>query len=223
MGPPPVARIRSTCLISSLDLSRVMPSMPITRSSGQPCFFSTPRIWAMALSLVFWALGCGAMMMALRVLMANSAFTKGVASPLVTGRRAPTTPTGLAIFMIPFSLSSSTTPTDFLPFMSRRAPFTLVICLANLWAGTPKPVSWEQNSVYGLAKSGRTPAQATRVHISSTCSWVASSILACALRARSTSPLMYCWTWARSCVSAMFPFSFSSSSPACRCSPGPSR
>ena len=91
---------------------------------------------AMAWSLVFWALGCGAMM------MAKIAFTKGVASPLVTGRRAPITPIGLAIFRIPFSWSCSTTPTDFLPFMSRRAPLTLVICFMNLCGACPVPAMY---------------------------------------------------------------------------------
>jgi hypothetical protein len=64
--------------------------------------------------------GEGAIIIALRPFKVIIVLLAGVAAGLVEGVTAATTPTGLAIFVIPFSSSTSMTPTD-LAVGSRRS------------------------------------------------------------------------------------------------------
>ena len=66
--------------------------------------------------------GCGAKITAFLVLRIGSPFPGGVEVGFVTGVSAPITPTGFAIFIKPFSLSSSTIPTVFTPSRSLKVP-----------------------------------------------------------------------------------------------------
>ena len=63
--------------------------------------------------VLFFALGCGEMMMALRVFKEISVLKIAVEVGFVVGITAAIRPIGSAIFFIPYSLSSSTTPTVF--------------------------------------------------------------------------------------------------------------
>ena len=80
----------------------------------------------------FLAAGCGAKMTALRPLRIPVPLLAGVAVGLVTGVRAPTTPTGLAYLVSPRASSRSITPTVLACLMSRQTPKTLTLCLVSL-------------------------------------------------------------------------------------------
>ena len=76
--------------------------------------------------------GEGETITALRPLRAIIALFTGVAAGLVEPTMATTTPTGLAISVMPVSGSSRTTPTDRWPSRSRRVPNVLRRFLATL-------------------------------------------------------------------------------------------
>ncbi len=91
--------------------------------------------------MLLWAKG--AMITALRPFKAIITLLAGVAAGLVDGVTAPTTPTGLAISVIPFSPSTLITPTDLAEGSrrSRRVPSVLRWFLVTLSSKFPRPVS----------------------------------------------------------------------------------
>ena len=101
MPAPPVATIRSAWRISSCVVASDGAGSDCTRSAGAPTCSHAARMYPTTASVAPWVRGCGAQMIALRPLTANSALTGGVASGPVVGISAATTPTGLAIFTRP--------------------------------------------------------------------------------------------------------------------------
>ena len=99
---PPVARISSesliTVVVSSNDGTSIHPMIP----SGAPAF-------AAAIVHAF-AAGCGLMMIAFLVFKQINVLKIAVDVGFVVGITAATRPTGSAIFLIPYALSSSITP-----------------------------------------------------------------------------------------------------------------
>ena len=72
--------------------------------------------------------------------MALIVLFNGVATGFVEGTIAQTTPTGLAILVMPFSLSSLITPMVLMPFKSRKSPMVLRLFLFSLSLTLPNPV-----------------------------------------------------------------------------------
>ena len=87
------------------------------------------------------ALWFGETMTALRHLTANMAFDIGVTTGFVTGVSAATTPTGLAILVMPVAGSRLMTPTDGLPRRLFQITDALLRHLAILSGTLPMPVS----------------------------------------------------------------------------------
>ena len=79
--------------------------------SGAPAFTAASRTTLAAAMVQFLARGCGEMMIALRVFKAISVLKIAVEVGLVVGITAAIRPIGSAIFLMPYSLSSSITPT----------------------------------------------------------------------------------------------------------------
>ena len=79
--------------------------------SGAPAATAASRTTFAAAMVLFLALGCGEMMIAFLVFKEINVLKIAVDVGLVVGITAATRPIGSAIFLIPYSLSSSTTPT----------------------------------------------------------------------------------------------------------------
>ena len=110
MPGPPVARIISasfiTVLVSSRDGTSIQPIIP----SGAPAFTAASRTTFAAAMVLFFADGCGLMIMAFLVFKQINVLKIAVDVGLVVGITAATRPIGSAIFLIPNAPSSSTTP-----------------------------------------------------------------------------------------------------------------
>ena len=100
------------------------------------------------------AVGGGAMMMALPPFSAIMALFTGVADGLVEGVMAPTTPTGLAYLIRPFSGISSMTPVDLTRSRSLSVPKVLRWFLITLLSTSPMPVTSTAISASRRAFSG---------------------------------------------------------------------
>ena len=96
-------------LVSSREGTSIHPMIP----SGAPALTAASSTTLAASMVLFFALGCGEMMMALRVFKEISVLKIAVEVGFVVGITAAIRPIGSAIFFIPYSLSSSTTPTVF--------------------------------------------------------------------------------------------------------------
>ena len=94
----------------------------------------------------------------------------GVAAGFVDGVTAPIIPTGFAISIIPFCLSSLITPTVFTPFKSLRSPNVFLLFLLILSSALPSPVESTAKFEISLFVEGLHKAHATAVTASSTCS-----------------------------------------------------
>ena len=163
-------------------------SMLSTRSSGAPNFFSTLRIRSQQNLLVPAVRGWGLKMIASRQMIASIALIKGVASGLVQGMIAPTTPTGFTIRVRPFSGHSSTTPTVFAFSKSRMVPRILLFILATLDSYLPMRDS--RAAISAIVSAYFTPIHPMCRTISRRASWSVncSSNCFCAARARSIRP-----------------------------------
>ena len=113
MPGPPVARIRSASRITSLVSSREGTSIHPIIPSGAPAFTAASRTTLAAAMVHFFALGWGEMMIAFLVFKQIRALKIAVEVGLVVGITAAIRPMGSAIFLMPYSLSSSITPTVF--------------------------------------------------------------------------------------------------------------
>ena len=120
-------------------------------------------------------MGDGAMITALPPLSAIIALLAGVADGLVDGHTAATTPTGLAISVIPVAGSSEMTPTDLAPRRSSRVPIVLRVFFATLSSKRPRPVVSTARRASATARSGSQHAHATAVTASSISSWLQRS------------------------------------------------
>src|SRR5215217_7999701 len=125
----PVTVRKSTCAINSRVISLLTSGSICTRSRGAPILSSSVWMYRNNSSQVDAPLGEGATMTALRPFKAIITLLAGVAAGLVDGVTAPTTPTGLAIDVIPFSSSTLTTPTDIAEGSrrSRKVPSVLLV------------------------------------------------------------------------------------------------
>ena len=107
---PPVARISSasfiTVVVSSNEGTSIHPMIP----SGAPAFTAASRTTFAAAIVHAFAAGCGLMMIAFLVFKQISVLKIAVDVGFVVGITAATRPTGSAIFLIPYALSSSITP-----------------------------------------------------------------------------------------------------------------
>src|SRR3984957_16514222 len=112
MPAPPVATIRSAWRISSWVFGSDGAGSDWTRSGGAPTCSHAARMNPTTASVAPVVRGCGAQMIALRPLTANSALTGGVASGPVAGISAATTPTGFARLTRPAAGRSSPAPPD---------------------------------------------------------------------------------------------------------------
>ena len=92
----------------------------------------------------------------------------GVAAGLVDGVTAATTPTGFAISIIPFSLSSLITPTVFIFLRSLNNPRVFLLFFNILSFEFPRPVSLTAKSDIFLLFDGLHNDHATAVITSST-------------------------------------------------------
>ena len=92
----------------------------------------------------------------------------GVAAGLVDGVTAATIPTGFAISIIPFSLSSLITPTVLIFFRSLNSPSVFLLFFKILSSGFPRPVSLTAKFDIFLLFDGLHNVQATAVITSST-------------------------------------------------------
>lgn len=135
-------------------------------------------------------LGEGAMMTALRPFRAIITLLAGVAAGLMDGVTAPTTPTGLAICVIPFPSSTPMTPTDLAvgSRRSRNVPSVLRWFLTTLSSTFPSPVSSTATRASSSARSCSMIAHATAWTTSFTRSWSYPETLPMAALARETSP-----------------------------------
>lgn len=93
-------------LVSSSDGTSIQPIIP----SGAPAATAASYTMRAASMVLFFARGCGLMMMPLRVLSEMSVLNIAVLVGFVVGMTAPITPIGSAIFFTPNALSSSMTP-----------------------------------------------------------------------------------------------------------------
>ena len=107
---PPVANIKSALSISSLDAATLGSSIQPIIFSGAP--YSTAVSSAiLAVSIVhFLALGCGENIIAFLVFNASNILNAAVEVGFVVGITPAISPIGVAIFLIPYDLSSSSTP-----------------------------------------------------------------------------------------------------------------
>ena len=110
----------------------------------------------------------------------------GVSSGLVVGTSEAMRPTGLAYLTMPFSGSSSMTPTLFWRSTSRRMPMTLKRLPTRL-SGSPMPLSSTPIRARRVNVASLATAQATAWQRRSTCSCVAPSNARSAARPRATS------------------------------------
>ena len=113
MPGPPVARMMSASLITSLVSSREGTSIHPMMPSGAPALTAASNTTFAASMVLFFALGCGEMIIALRVFKEIRVLKIAVDVGFVVGITAAIRPMGSAIFLMPYSLSSSTTPTVF--------------------------------------------------------------------------------------------------------------
>ena len=81
--------------------------------SGAPASTAASKTVFAASIVLFFARGCGLIIIPLRVLRARSVLKIAVDVGFVVGITAATTPIGSAIFLIPYALSSSITPQVF--------------------------------------------------------------------------------------------------------------
>ena len=107
---PPVARIISASCISVLVISIEGTSTHPMIFLGAPAATAASSTTLAAAIVLLLALGCGLMIIPLRVLSEISVLKMAVDVGLVVGITAATTPIGSAIFLIPNDLSSSITP-----------------------------------------------------------------------------------------------------------------
>ena len=111
MPGPPVARMMSAVFMRVLVISREGTSIQPTMPSGAPALTAASSTTFAAAIVQFFARGCGEMMMPLRVFRQMSVLKIAVDVGLVVGMTAATTPIGSAIFLMPYAVSSSITPT----------------------------------------------------------------------------------------------------------------
>ena len=110
---PPVARIISASCITILVSSRLGTSIQPMIPSGAPAFTAASRTSFAAAIVDTFARGCGLMMIAFLVFNAINVLKIAVEVGLVVGITAATSPIGSAIFLIPYTGSSSITPQVF--------------------------------------------------------------------------------------------------------------
>ena len=110
---PPVARMVSEFLITSLVSSREGTSIHPIIPSGAPAFTAASSTILAAAMVLFFARGCGEMIIAFLVFNAIRVLKIAVEVGLVVGITAAIRPIGSAIFLIPNALSSSRTPQVF--------------------------------------------------------------------------------------------------------------
>ena len=107
---PPVARMISASCITRFVISSEGTSIHAMMFSGAPAATAASKTTFAASIVLFFARGCGLMMMAFLVLRQINALKIAVEVGLVVGMTAPTTPIGSAIFLVPNAVSSSITP-----------------------------------------------------------------------------------------------------------------
>jgi len=110
---PPVASMISASFIIKLVISRVGTSIQPIIPSGAPASTAASRTILAASLVHFFALGWGLIMIPFLVLSARRVLKITVDVGFVVGITAAITPTGSAIFFIPYALSSSRTPQVF--------------------------------------------------------------------------------------------------------------
>ena len=110
---PPVARIISAVDISRFVSSKLGTSIQAIISSGAPASTAASKISLAAAIVLFFALGCGLIIIPFLVFKASKHLKIAVEVGLVVGITAATTPMGQAIFSIPFASSLSITPQVF--------------------------------------------------------------------------------------------------------------
>ena len=101
MPGPPVARIMSASRITRFVMSRLGTSIQFIMPSGAPAFTAASRTTFAAAIVLAFALGCGEIMIALRVLSAKRHLNIAVEVGFVVGITAAITPIGSAILFIP--------------------------------------------------------------------------------------------------------------------------
>ncbi|MPN27296.1 hypothetical protein SDC9_174727 [bioreactor metagenome] len=97
--------------MSSFERDIEGSSMHMKRSAGAPFFSRSSLIMSTTLPVVFLLFGWGAKISEFLALKPNTPLKRGVASGFVLGMRAAMTPSGFAIFVIPFSGILSIIPT----------------------------------------------------------------------------------------------------------------
>ncbi len=110
---PPVARIISASFMTRFVISRLGVSIHSMMPSGAPALTAASRITFAAAAVDCLARGWGLMMIAFLVLRASRHLKMAVEVGLVVGMTAAITPTGSAIFFMPYALSSSIIPQVF--------------------------------------------------------------------------------------------------------------
>ena len=110
MPGPPVARMVSASFIIRLVSSSEGTSIQPMMFFGAPAATAASSTTLAAAMVEAFALGCGLMMMPLRVFSEMRVLKMAVEVGLVVGMTAAMRPSGSAIFLTPNALSSSMTP-----------------------------------------------------------------------------------------------------------------
>ncbi len=172
MPEPPVARVRATSgwFSRASVASREGCSIHWMQFSGAPAATAASRITAAAAAEHSWALGWKANTIGLRVMIEIRHLNMTVEVGLVTGVTPATTPTGSAISMMPFCLSSAMIPTVRLYLMEFQMYSVAKMFLTHLSSKRPRPVSSTASFASGMCWSTPARAMACTMSVISFCS-----------------------------------------------------
>ena len=186
---------RSTVFIRPADSSIVGSLIIWIRFLGIPSLSSASFISSTARTPTPFARGWGQIMTALPHFRAHMELCMGLMTGLVVAVTQPTTPMGLATFIIPLTSSRSMIPRLFWSFMRHQVLLDLFLHLAILLSTRPIRVS--STAILASSSAWSYIALPIALAAASTCSWLIFSNSFWAARAASTSDCRY------SCVSTI--------------------